>query len=283
MTDADPLALAREASSPDTAPARLAEIAHAHPEHRLAIAANPATYPGLLEWLVQFGDPSIDAIVMQRTGMHRPEAPAEASGSSAHSSPPAAPGPVDGLGIAAIVLAVLVAPVGLVIGVVAAVRARRARRSAALPLAAVVVGSILTVGLIVSTALVGAAIAESERTHETALYCARLDAYPDLFAADASYEKFSHLDDIASDQDARAAYYELHASDYAYYLEVWSDLDTGAPEEIAYDTAQLVSAAELTVEELENDNAHYLGWVEGPGGQDSSVESIENWSDANCS
>lgn len=48
---ADPLA--SEASDPRTAPARLAELAAAYPHLHPLIAANPACYPGLLDWMRQ--------------------------------------------------------------------------------------------------------------------------------------------------------------------------------------------------------------------------------------
>ena len=46
---------ATRASDPATPPSELAELAERHPELRAAIAANPAAYPGLREWIAQNG------------------------------------------------------------------------------------------------------------------------------------------------------------------------------------------------------------------------------------
>ena len=46
---------ATRASDPATPPAELAELAERHPELRAAIAANPAAYPALREWIAQNG------------------------------------------------------------------------------------------------------------------------------------------------------------------------------------------------------------------------------------
>jgi hypothetical protein len=43
------------ASDPATPPSELAELAERHPELRAAIAANPAAYPALREWIAQNG------------------------------------------------------------------------------------------------------------------------------------------------------------------------------------------------------------------------------------
>ena len=45
------LALRAAAENPETPQTELAELAHAHPELRRAIAANPAAYPALIEWI----------------------------------------------------------------------------------------------------------------------------------------------------------------------------------------------------------------------------------------
>ena len=59
----DPLG---EAADPATPLSRLQELAEHRPETRAAIAANPSTYPGLLEWLSELGDPEIDAAIAAR-------------------------------------------------------------------------------------------------------------------------------------------------------------------------------------------------------------------------
>ena len=59
-------ALIAEASNPATSLARLQEIAASHPEARAAIAGNPSTYPDLLTWLGQLGDPAVNEALRQR-------------------------------------------------------------------------------------------------------------------------------------------------------------------------------------------------------------------------
>ncbi|MGC5614863.1 hypothetical protein [Georgenia sp. Z1491] len=57
---------ALEAADPATPLTRLQELAEHHPELRPAIAGNPSTYPGLLEWLGNLGDSEIDEAIAQR-------------------------------------------------------------------------------------------------------------------------------------------------------------------------------------------------------------------------
>ena len=58
--------LITQAADPLTPPAQLATLAHQHAELRPAIAANPAAYEGLLEWLGGLGEPAVDAALAQR-------------------------------------------------------------------------------------------------------------------------------------------------------------------------------------------------------------------------
>ncbi|MEO8527891.1 MAG: PQQ-binding-like beta-propeller repeat protein [Pseudolysinimonas sp.] len=58
-----------EAADAATDPAHLAEIAQQHPELAATVAANPATYPGLLEWIVQHGDAAAKAAARVRMGI----------------------------------------------------------------------------------------------------------------------------------------------------------------------------------------------------------------------
>jgi hypothetical protein len=55
-----------QAADPSTPGEVLAAIAGSRPDLRPHIAANPATYPALLEWLAQLGDPSVDAALRAR-------------------------------------------------------------------------------------------------------------------------------------------------------------------------------------------------------------------------
>lgn len=61
--------LLAQAGHPDTPLEVLAELAHLHPELRVAIAKNPSTYPGLLEWLGNLGDPDVAAALRLRAGV----------------------------------------------------------------------------------------------------------------------------------------------------------------------------------------------------------------------
>lgn len=59
--------LMTEAANPQTPLARLQELAANHPQTRPAVAANPSTYPALLTWLGQLGDPAVDQALAQRS------------------------------------------------------------------------------------------------------------------------------------------------------------------------------------------------------------------------
>ena len=58
----------RAASDPSTPQTMLADLAYDHPELRVAIAQNPSTYEGLLEWLRDLGDPAVRSALAQRVG-----------------------------------------------------------------------------------------------------------------------------------------------------------------------------------------------------------------------
>jgi hypothetical protein len=45
---------------------QIAQIAQYAPELRACIARNPNTYPALIEWLGQLGDPAINAALASR-------------------------------------------------------------------------------------------------------------------------------------------------------------------------------------------------------------------------
>lgn len=59
---------AQQAGDPATAPAVLAEIVQHAPELRPHVARNPSTYPALVEWLGQLGDPEVDEALRSRQG-----------------------------------------------------------------------------------------------------------------------------------------------------------------------------------------------------------------------
>ncbi|UWX97788.1 hypothetical protein N2K95_03635 [Arthrobacter zhaoxinii] len=63
---ADPdAALLAEAADPATPLTRLQELA-THPRARVAVAGNPSTYPALLAWLSQLGDPAVNEALGRR-------------------------------------------------------------------------------------------------------------------------------------------------------------------------------------------------------------------------
>src|SRR5665648_939874 len=57
---------AAQASDPQTPGQVLADIAALRPDLRVAVASNPSTYPGLLEWLGSLGEPAVDAAIAAR-------------------------------------------------------------------------------------------------------------------------------------------------------------------------------------------------------------------------
>ena len=122
--DADRLA----ASSPATPAAELARIAAARPDLHPALAANPATYPDLVDWLRTSPDPAVQAALARHTTASVQPTPAQAadpaasadSDSDADSTASPAPGtrrrPRTGI-IAAVLVAVLVLVGGAAIAV----------------------------------------------------------------------------------------------------------------------------------------------------------------------
>lgn len=58
--------LARQAADPSTPLVVLQLLARDHPELRATLAANPSTYPALLEWLGALGMPDVDAALRAR-------------------------------------------------------------------------------------------------------------------------------------------------------------------------------------------------------------------------
>ncbi len=60
-------------------------------------------------------------------------------------APAATPAPSNGLSIAALILAIFIPPVGLILGIVAMVKSKKAGQKNGLALAAIIIGSVLTV------------------------------------------------------------------------------------------------------------------------------------------
>lgn len=95
---------AAQASDPQTSGQTLADIAAQRPDLRPAVAANPSTYPALLDWLKSLGEPAVDAALASRAqatqvlpaqpfGQATPPAPSWAGGAPAvpAAAPAAAP------------------------------------------------------------------------------------------------------------------------------------------------------------------------------------------------
>ena len=75
--------LVAAASNPHAELATLHELANNYPGLRPYIAANPRTYPALLEWLGTLGDPAVDAALARRYGPAQPLTTAAADGTTA--------------------------------------------------------------------------------------------------------------------------------------------------------------------------------------------------------
>jgi len=94
MGDMTDLATATNAvADPTTAAADLAVIVQAHPSLRAAVAAHPNTYPALLDWLDNLGDPTISAAVTARRAREESPVPGPLASSPVTMAPdqPSAP------------------------------------------------------------------------------------------------------------------------------------------------------------------------------------------------
>jgi hypothetical protein len=83
--------LIREAQDPATPPGRLAELAQIDRSTWAAIVFNPAAYDGLLQWLGERGDPTVNAALSARSAAAAAQQPPVAS---APATPPVEPSPV---------------------------------------------------------------------------------------------------------------------------------------------------------------------------------------------
>lgn len=125
---ADNFALRTEASNPTTDPARLAAIAHEDPSLGATVAANPAAYDALLDWLLQYGDDEAKRAVGVRRGTYvapapliAPVAPAGYGTAAPAAKAPASPGLKKGLlfgGIGLAVVAVVAIAAVVVVNVI---------------------------------------------------------------------------------------------------------------------------------------------------------------------
>ncbi|TRW46951.1 hypothetical protein [Georgenia yuyongxinii] len=75
--------LERLAADRTTPLTTLQQLARDHPRVRPAIAANPSTYPALLEWLALLGVPEVDAALATRVARDRASHPADADAAAA--------------------------------------------------------------------------------------------------------------------------------------------------------------------------------------------------------
>lgn len=83
--------LVARAQDPATPLATLQQLAQEYPGLRPAIAANPSTYPALLEWLGDLGDPAIDAALAARSAGTGAVSAASAAGAETTELPPSLP------------------------------------------------------------------------------------------------------------------------------------------------------------------------------------------------
>ena len=79
-----------QAADPSTPAEVLAAIAGSRPDLHPYLAANPSTYPALLEWLGQLGDPAVDAALQARESTAI--VPSDGPGEGAGYLPPASAG-----------------------------------------------------------------------------------------------------------------------------------------------------------------------------------------------
>lgn len=79
MTDPQ-LVTATGAADPTIPLQLLADVAARRPDLRAVVAANPAAYPALLDWLASLGDPDVDAALRARAAEGAPAAPTVVGG-----------------------------------------------------------------------------------------------------------------------------------------------------------------------------------------------------------
>ena len=80
--------LVARAQDPNAELETLHQLAQNYPGLRPYIAANPRTYPALLEWLGTLGDPAVDAALASRSGHPQSDQAPQASPPFAVVSPP---------------------------------------------------------------------------------------------------------------------------------------------------------------------------------------------------
>ena len=80
--------LVARAQDPNAELETLHQLAQNYPGLRPYIAANPRTYPALLEWLGTLGDPAVDAALASRSGHPQSDQAPQASPPLAVVSPP---------------------------------------------------------------------------------------------------------------------------------------------------------------------------------------------------
>lgn len=107
--------------------------------------------------------------------------------------------PPSGLSIAALILAILVAPVGLILGIVSAVQSKKAgRRAGGMTTAAIIVGAVLTGLSVISAIAVGAlglfAVSTANQAAARAPYCASIAANEADLSYLANTPSFSDVD-----------------------------------------------------------------------------------------
>ncbi|HEX4442076.1 MAG TPA: hypothetical protein VHZ81_00755 [Galbitalea sp.] len=189
MPDPDDAELLRAASDSTTPRATLAELAYDHPSLRPAIAMNPSTYDGLLDWLRELNDTDVNAALGRRSSP---------SGSPAAEPPVAVTNaigqPASALDITSLVLAILVPVIGLILAIVDLAGAKAAGRPRhVLPKAALAVSITLVVLEVASGVAIGVSVANAQRAVAYAPVCSAIANNPDLFSAKGPESLYSEM------------------------------------------------------------------------------------------
>lgn len=114
------------------------------------------------------------------------------SGAAAADPPPQTSGGVSGVDVAAIILAILLAPVGLVLGIVAFSKARKAGRPRGLALTAIIVGALLSLAGLVVSAIITVVATQVVGGAEKSEFC----------ASSGLQSLYSEWDEISTSVDA---------------------------------------------------------------------------------
>ena len=271
------------ATNPATDLARLAQIAHEYPALRPIVAANPSTYPALLDWLASLDDPTVDAALKARgytPAAAAPPPPAVAAAPFAS----AKAGGVSGFDAGILIAAVLLPVVGIAAALVALSAARKRPGGASL-LSKLTVGIAIIATLLwgagITAAVIGAAnAAEEERNAPLCEALAEHDALladdgptilsDELALADAPTEGSQHV---------AVEYWDAHIDQIDAWHEEWQEIVEAVPsgdDDIAY-TVNMISKRLDTSEGLHVDDISMEWYI-----LSSNIDSVNIWVVDNC-